>query len=83
MIALLALLLAQTAPARALTLEEAQRLAQERQPQLRAARSSTQAAEGRVEQSRSGLLPQLSATAGYERATNNYLFRPGGTSTAA
>ncbi|TMA30168.1 MAG: TolC family protein [Deltaproteobacteria bacterium] len=78
MIALLALLLAQTAPARALTLEEAQRLAQERQPQLRAARSSTQAAEGRVEQSRSGLLPQLSATAGYERATNNYLFRPGG-----
>jgi outer membrane protein len=78
MIALLALLLAQGAPARTLTLQEAQRLALERQPQLRAARSSTQAAEGRVEQSRSGLLPQLSATAGYERTTNNFLFRPGG-----
>lgn len=78
MIALLALLLAQAAPARTLTLEEAQRQAQQHQPQLRAARASTQAAEGRVEQSRSGLLPQLSATAGYERSTVNYLFRPGG-----
>ena len=77
MMALLAVLLAQAAPARVLTLEEAGRVAQERQPQLRAARGSTQAAEGRVEQSRSGLLPQLSATAGYERATVNYLFRPG------
>jgi outer membrane protein len=78
MIALFALLLAQMAPARVLTLEEAQRLAQERQPQLRAARGSTQAAEGRVEQSRSGLLPQLSASAGYLRSTNNYILRPGG-----
>jgi len=78
MIALLAILLAQAAPARVLTLEEAQRVAQERQPQLRAARGSTQAAEGRVEQSRSGLLPQLSATADYQRATTNFLFRPGG-----
>jgi outer membrane protein len=77
MIALLAILLAQAAPARTLTLEEAQRVAQERQPQLRAARGSTQAAEGRVEQSRSGLLPQLSATADYQRTTNNFLFRPG------
>ncbi|HEX9578420.1 MAG TPA: TolC family protein [Myxococcales bacterium] len=77
MIALIAMLLAQAAPARVLTLEEAQRAAQERQPQLRAARASTQAAEGRVEQSRAPLLPQLSATAGYERATTNYLFRPG------
>ncbi len=78
MIALLALLLAQAAPARVVTLEEAQRVAQERQPQLRAARAGTQAAEGRVEQSRSGLLPQLSATGGYERTTTNYVFRPGG-----
>jgi len=77
MIALLAILLAQAAPARVLTLAEAQRVAQERQPQLRAARGSTQAAEGRVEQSRSGLLPQLSASADYQRATNNFLFRPG------
>jgi outer membrane protein len=78
MIALLAMLLAQAASGRVLTLEEAQRAAQERQPQLRAARASTQAAEGRVEQSRAPLLPQLSATAGYERATTNYVFRPGG-----
>ncbi len=78
MIALLALLLAQAAPVRMLTLEEAQRVAQERQPQLRAARASTQAAEGRVEQSRAPLLPQLSATGGYERTTANYIFRPGG-----
>jgi outer membrane protein len=77
MIALLAVLLAQGAPARALTLEQAQRVAQERQPQLRAARGTTQAAEGRVEQSRSGLLPQLSAVGDYQRTTNNFLFRPG------
>jgi outer membrane protein len=78
MIALLALLLAQGIPARLLTLQEAQRLAQDRQPELRAARGTTQAAEGRVEQSRSGMLPQLSATAGWERSTNNFVFRPGG-----
>jgi outer membrane protein len=78
MSALLALLLAQAAAGRVLALEEAQRMAQERQPQLRAARAGTQAAEGRVEQNRAPLLPQLSATAGYERATTNYLFRPGG-----
>ena len=78
MIALLAILVAQATPARVVTLEEAQRVAQERQPQLRAARGSTQAAEGRVEQFRSGLLPQLSATADYQRATTNFLFRPGG-----
>lgn len=78
MIAFLAMLLAQAAPVRVLTLQQAQSLAQERQPQLRAARASTQAAEGRVEQSRSPLLPQLSASGGYQRATTNYLFRPGG-----
>src|SRR6267378_4456102 len=77
MIALLAVLLAQAQPARVLTLAEAQRVAQERQPQLRAARGNTQAAEGRVEQSRSGLLPQLSALAEFQRTTNNFLFRPG------
>jgi outer membrane protein len=77
MIALLALLVAQAAPARVLTLQEAQSVARERQPQIRAARGTTQAAEGRVEQSRSGLLPQLSAAAGFERTTNNLLFRPG------
>ena len=77
MIALLAILLAQASVPRVLTLQEAQRVAVERQPQIRAAQASTEAAEGRVEQARSGLLPQLSATAGYERTTNNFLFRPG------
>jgi outer membrane protein len=78
MIALLAILFAQAAPGWVLTLEEAERVAQERQPQLRAARGNTEAAEGRVEQSRSGLLPQLSATADYQRSTNNFILRPGG-----
>ena len=78
MIALLALLISQVSPARVLTLAEAQRVAQERQPQLRAARGTAEAAEGRVEQSRSGLLPQLSATAEYQRTTNNFLFSPSG-----
>jgi outer membrane protein len=77
MTALLVLLLAQAAPERVLTLEEAQRVAQERQPQLRAARASAEAAQGRVEQSRAPLLPQLAATGGYERTTTNYVFRPG------
>src|SRR5260370_26380969 len=78
MIGLLALLLAQATPVHVLTLQEGRRGAQERQPQLRAARASTQAAEGPVEQSRAPLLPQLSATGGYERTTANYIFRPGG-----
>jgi len=79
MIALLAtLLFAQAVPTRVLTLQEAQSLAHDQQPQLRAARGTTEAAQGRVEQSRSGLLPQLSATAGWERSTNNYIFSPGG-----
>jgi outer membrane protein len=78
MIAILALLIAQASSPRVVSLEEAQRLALERQPQLRAAHGSTQAAQGRVEQSRSPLLPQLSASADYERTTQNYLFRPGG-----
>src|SRR5258708_31929438 len=78
MIALLALLLAQATPVRVLRLEEAERVAEEGEPQLRAARASPQAVEGGVEQSRAPLLPQLSATGGYERTTANYIFRPGG-----
>jgi outer membrane protein len=79
MIALLAIVLAQAASPAILTLEEAERVARERQPQLRAARGTAEAAQGRVEQSRSGLLPQLSASADYQRTTTNFLFRPGGT----
>jgi outer membrane protein len=81
--ALLALLLTQVGPAHVLTLAEAERTAQEHQPQLRAARASVEAAEGRVTQSRAGLLPQLAATGGYERTTTNYIFRPGANVIAA
>jgi outer membrane protein len=76
-IALVALLVAQAAAARVLTLQEAERVAQERQPQIKAARASTEAAEARIVQTRSGLLPQVAATAGYERTTFNRIFRTG------
>jgi outer membrane protein len=78
MIALLAILLAQAAPAQVVTLQEAQRVALERQPQLQVAHGSTQAADGRVEQFRSPLLPQVSVIADYDRLTTNRLYRFGG-----
>jgi len=77
MMALLFALIAQAAAPHVLTLQEAERLATERQPQLRAARAGTQAAEARADETRSGLLPQLSATAGYQRSTANIIPRPG------
>jgi outer membrane protein len=77
MTALLLALIAQAAPARVLTLQEAERVAAERQPQIRAARAGTQAAEARADEARSPLLPQLSATAGYQRSTANIIPRPG------
>ena len=82
--ALIAALLAQ-AP-RVLTLDEALRTAREHQPQLRQARAGTEAARARADQARSPLLPQLSATAGYQRSTVNPIQRPGlatGTGTAS
>jgi outer membrane protein len=54
-----------------LALEEAIRLAQQNQPQLRQARAGTQAAQARADEARSALLPQLTGTAGYGRATAN------------
>jgi len=75
--AVLLVLLAQAASSRVLTLQEAERAAQERQPQLRAARASTEAAGARADQSRSGLLPQASATARYQRSTANTIPNPG------
>ena len=83
MTAALLLLLAQAASGRVLTLGEAERTAMERQPQLRIARAGTQAAEGRVDQARSGLLPQLSATARYQRSTANLIPNPGVTGRSA
>src|SRR5436305_1457533 len=74
------LLLALAAPAqmpRVLTLEEAVRVARERQPQIRQARFQVEAAAARAGQARSGLLPQVSASAAYQRTTANFVARPG------
>jgi outer membrane protein len=62
---------------RVLTLEEALRIARERQPQIRQARFLTEAASARADQARAGLLPQVSATAGYQKTTANFIARPG------
>src|SRR2546422_3804802 len=67
---LLAFILA-AGPARVLTLEEALRTARERQPQLRQAHAATEAASARASSAFSSLLPQLSATAGYQRTNRS------------
>jgi len=77
MMPILLVLVAQAAAPRVVTLHEAERLATERQPQLRAARAGTQAATARADEARSGLLPQVSGTAGYQRSTANLIPRPG------
>ena len=65
------------AGARQLTLSAAIAQALKTQPLLRQARAQTHAAEGRIEQSRAGYLPQVTGTAGYQRTTGNYVMRPG------
>jgi outer membrane protein len=81
MIANLALLVlaaaAPAAPPRILTLEEALATARADQPQVRQAAAATRAALARVDQSRAPLLPQVSGSADYQRATSNYASRPG------
>lgn len=62
---------------RVVSLDEALRLARQHQPLLRQARAGTEAAAARVDAARSGLLPQLSGTAGYQRTTANFALRPG------
>lgn len=52
---------------RVLTLAEALRAAQERQPQLRQAQASTAAANARVDQNFASFLPQVSASGNYQR----------------
>lgn len=59
------------ASARILTLEEALALGRKNQPQLRQAQANTVAAAARADEAQSGLLPQLSASAFYERTTVN------------
>ncbi len=66
-----------TSSARALTLSQAEASALRSQPALRQARALTDAAQGRVEEARSGYLPQATATGLYERTTANFVPRPG------
>lgn len=60
-----------------LTLEDALRTAREKQPQLRQARAGTLAAKARSDEAKSQLLPQVQASAGYQRTTGNIFTRPG------
>src|SRR3954470_9804386 len=55
------------APTRTLRLDEAVARARQNQPAILLAKATTDAAEGRREQSRAGLLPQVTATALYEK----------------
>jgi outer membrane protein len=66
---------------RALSLSQAIEIALAHQPTVRQARANTDAAEGRVEQARSGYLPQVGATATYLRTTANFTPRPGTSTT--
>ncbi|MES1208124.1 MAG: TolC family protein, partial [Pseudomonadota bacterium] len=64
-------------PATSLTLKQAEEVALRNQPTMREAHGLLEAAEGRVEEARSGYLPQVSVSATYERTTSNYAPRPG------
>jgi outer membrane protein len=61
---------------RVVGLAEALQLAKRHQPSLRRAAAEVQAARARAAQSRAPLLPQVSASASYERATRNSNLRP-------
>jgi outer membrane protein len=60
-----------------LTLAQAEQNALRHQPSIRQAQGQTEAAAGRVEEARSGYLPQVSASATYQRTTGNFASRPG------
>jgi len=62
-----------------LKLEDAEATAKAHQPQLVQAHASAEAAQARIGESRAGLLPQVTAAAGYQRTTGNYVPRGGGT----
>ena len=62
---------------RTLSLEEALQTTRANQPQLRQARAGTEAARARADQAKAPLLPQVNATANYQRATANPVVRPG------
>jgi outer membrane protein len=78
---LLLVLTTQAVSARAesqvLTLDQALAAAREHQPQLQQAQATTQAARARADQARASLLPQVGASASYQRSTANFVARPG------
>ncbi len=65
------------AAATPLSLQQAEQTALRNQPNVLAARGLQEAAEGRVEEARSGYLPQVTVTGSYERTTGNFATRPG------
>jgi outer membrane protein len=65
------------APVTSLTLSQAEATALRNQPALTQAHGLLEAAEGRVEESRAGYLPQVSLNGTYERTTGNFAPRPG------
>ncbi|WP_394850066.1 TolC family protein [Pendulispora brunnea] len=65
-------------PPRILTLREAMDTAATNQPLMRQARANTAVSKARVEQVRSGYLPQLTGTATYRRGTANAVPGPAG-----
>lgn len=69
------------ATSRLLTLEQALRAGHEHQPLLRQARATLDVSEARRGQARAPLLPQVTATAAYRRATGNFAPQPGVTPT--
>ncbi len=67
------------ASAHTVTLAEAVRAARAHQPALALARGNLVTGVGLADQARAALLPQLNASASYTRATDNFVFQPGGT----
>ena len=61
------------AATRVITLDEALQTARERQPQLRQARANSAAADARAGQALAPLLPQVTASAGYQRTNANVI----------
>jgi outer membrane protein len=70
---------------RTLSLAEAERLAVAQHPSVSLSKAQTRAAEAAADQAFAPLLPQVTATASYQRATGNFVQRPGAlpTNTAA
>ncbi len=65
-------------PGRMLTFAEALRMARANHPQLQVAHAQSEVADARSYESRAALLPQVTGTASYQRATSN--FASGGSS---